>query len=273
MPTLAGIEYTHLIDGFSKGIDQTSPFVRVIYKIDSYEDSNDFANALMGFGSSTGPISGITVTRGVPHACPLSTNLFAHSATVIEGLGQPILNSNGFPQWDGGALIQVEYRPAPFDFAGGENPNHQIDPTNPQTWCTQELSWSSETKTISSAATVPASIPASITIHNLIMTLTYHKLPYLPMGLADSVIGCVNSTQFLGAAAGLVIFRGPDTHRDFNTDGSVVQEVKMTFAKRPAAYPWNSGPSRLNPYTFVPVKDSNNNPPFRTADLNVLLNL
>jgi hypothetical protein len=273
MPTLNGIAFKILEEGFSKGIDQGGPFYRCIFMIENWDDTDAFCNALMGFGTSTGPITGITVTRGVPYAFPTSPNLYTVSATVVQGLGKLTTNAESLPGYDAGALVACEFRPPPYNFSGADNPNHNIDPTNPLTWCSQELSWSSETKTISAAATVPPSIPASITIHNLVMTLTFHKLPYLPMGIADSVIGCVNSTLFLGVAAGLVLFKGPDTHRDFNTDGSVVQEVKMVFHKRPSAYPWNSGPSRLNPYTFVPVKDSNNNPPFRTADLNVLLNL
>jgi hypothetical protein len=271
MPTIAGIAYTHLIDGFSKGIDSTSPWVRAVYKIDLYDDTNNFCNALMGFGKSTGPITGPTVTRGVPHAYPLSTNLFCVSATVAEGLGQPILNANGYPSWDGGALIAVEYRPAPYNFSGADNTNQSIDPGTPLTWCTQSISYTTEVITVPSAVTTPPSIPASIKISNAVLSLTFHKLPYMPMTKVRSLIGRVNTVQFLGAGIGLVLFKGADTERAWNTDGSVVQEVKMIFHERPARFPWNSGPTQANPYTWTPVTDSNGNKPFDTGDLNGLL--
>jgi hypothetical protein len=277
MPTLAGIDYTHLIDGFTKGIDERSPWARVLYSIDSYDDSDDFCNALMGFGTSTGPITGITVTRGVPHAYPLSTNLYCHSATVVEGLGQPILNSDGYPRWDGGALIQAEYRPAPMDFSGGENPNHQIDPATPIPWCTQELDHSSLAFTLTNSKLKYTSGPAGVIdqptevyvkfeIPITIMTLTFHKLPYLPVGIIGDLSGRVNNATFLGKPAETVLFKGSKTNREWNTDGTVVQRVTLTFEARHADHPWNSLPTASDP-TFYPVAGTGGVKMYKTANL------
>src|SRR3954451_21624986 len=103
MSTQLPVAYSHLIEGFSKGVDSSSPFYRVVYHIANYSDSDEFCNALMGFGTLSGPISGGTVSRGVPHQHPLSTNLYCRSATVVEGLGNPVLNAAGYPDFDGGA--------------------------------------------------------------------------------------------------------------------------------------------------------------------------
>lgn len=278
MPTLAGIDYTHLIDGFSKGIDDKSPWIRVVYSISSYDDSDDFCNALMGFGTSTGPISGITVTRGVPHAYALSTNLYCHSATVIDGLGNPVLNADGFPQWDGGALIQAEYRPAPMDFSGG-NLNNQIDPLTPVNWCTQEIDFSTETLTIPNSqmkytagpnsGSVIKGVYVKFQIPITVMTFTFHKLPYMPMTAVRALRGRVNNATFLGSPPETVLFKGAKTTREWNTDGSVVQRVVLIFEERDAQFPWNSLPSDDSP-TFYPVASAGTKL-YPTANLSPLL--
>jgi hypothetical protein len=277
MPTLNGIDYVHLIDGFSKGIDDRSPWVRVVYKINSYDDTNKFANALMGFGTSTGPITGPTVTKGVPHACPLSTNLYATSATVIEGLGSPILNANGFPNWDGGALIQVEYRPPPMNFSGADNPNHNIDTSTPLTWCTQELDFSSQSFTLPksqlkfTATNDLTDVFVKFEVPITIMTLTFSKVPYMPMTSVRNCRGCVNNATFLGAPAECVLFKGAKTGREFNTDGTVVQRVTLTFEERNFDQKWTWLPSG-DDVTFRAVADKNGAKMYKSADLSQLLN-
>src|SRR3954469_24315180 len=116
MSTQLPVAYSHTIEGFSKGIDNQGPMIRVVYKIDHYSDADTFINALMGFGSLSGPVTGGTITKSTPHSHPLSPNLYCQSAMLVEGLGAPVLGANGYPNYDGGALIQAEYRPPPFDF-------------------------------------------------------------------------------------------------------------------------------------------------------------
>lgn len=278
MPTLNGINYTHLIDGFTKGIDEKSPWVRAVYSIDSYDDSDEFCNALMGFGTSTGPITGITVTRGAPHAYPLSTNLYCHSATVIDGLGRPVLNADGLPAWEGGALIQAEYRPVPMDFSGAQS-NHNIDPATPMTWCTQELDFSTQTFTLPNSKLKYTSGPLSgketdvyvkFEIPITVMTLTFHKLPYLPMVIMRTLRGRVNNATFFGSPAECILFKGMKTSREFNTDGTVVQRVAITLEERDAAHKWNSLPTASDP-TFYPVEGTGAVKMYRTADFSPIL--
>jgi hypothetical protein len=269
MATTLPIQYSHLLEGFTKGIDQGGPFYRVIYKILNWQDTDLFCNALMGYARVTGTPGNFTVTRGVPHQHPLSPNLYCISATVVQGLGTPVLSPTGYPNYDGGAFIQAEYRCAPFNFGGGQDLNNQIDPATPLAWCTQELDHATETFTVDQAdKTKP---PAKIQVPITILNLTFHKLPYLPTPQMRLLRGRVNSTPFLGAGTGQVLFKGGSTHREFNVDGTVVQELKMTFYERDSNFLWNSGPSPANPYTWTPVTDSNNNRPFLLADLNPLL--
>jgi hypothetical protein len=265
------VAYVHNIETFRKGIDQSGPFINVVYRIANYGDVDNFINALMGFGSGSGPGGSGTVTKASPHQYQQSPNLYCQSAVMIEGLGNPILSSAAFPNYDGGALIQAEYRASKFDFGPlnyGEI-NNQFDPATPLTYCTQELDFTTEIFTVAenAATTVPAKIKVPITI----MNLTFHDVPYMPLPGIRALRGRVNSTTFLGSSAGLVHFRGGKTTRKFNTDGTIVQEVYMCFEERDANYPWNSGPSAANPYTWAPVVDSLGNKPFQTGDLNALL--
>ena len=190
---------------------------------------------------------------------------------MIEGLGEPVLSDSAFPNYKDGALIQAEYRAAKFDFGplNYNSQNNQIDPSTPLTYCTQEIDFTQEIFTINEHEAGP--FPAKIRIPITILSLTFHKVPYMPMTAVRARRGCVNSTTFLGSAAGLVLFKGAQTTRQWNDDGTIVQEVKMVFEERGSAYPWNSGPSILNPYTWTPCVDSNLNKPFQTGDLNDLL--
>jgi hypothetical protein len=269
MSTTLPVTYSHLIEGFTKGVDRGGPFYRVIYRIADWGQSDAFVNALMGVTSVTGSASKSNITRTTPHQHPLSTNTFCESATVIQGLGNPVLNANGYPDYDGGALIQAEYRVPPYDYNAPPNSNQQIDPNTPLTYCTQRLSYTTEVFTVNSglADKPPAKIQLGITI----MSLTFHDLPYLPTQPMQDLAGKVNSATFLGAAAGLVLYKGGDTDRKLQTDGSTVQEISMTFHKRQVGFEWNKLPSKTNPYTWTTVTDSNGNSPFLTGDLNTLL--
>lgn len=282
MSTTLPVPYAHTIEGFNKGIDQTGPYYRVVLKIDDWQDSDRFINAIMGYTTASGPSGGITVTRQTPHQHPLSANLYAHSAVVVQGLGNPILSPTGYPNYDGGALIEVEYRPGNVDY-GPINYNilnNQIDPNTPTTWCTQEIDFSTVTFTLPKCKytydTGPVGkspdMPVSFMIPITTLVLTFHKLPYLPMTEVRARRGRINLTTFLGCAPGLVLFKGCKTTREWNQDGTVVQKVQMTFEERDAAHPWNSLPSASDP-TFYPVSSATAAKMYRLVDLNPLVQL
>lgn len=263
MPTTLPVPYSHTIDGFIKGVDDSGPFYKVTYLIDDWSMSDQFCNVVMGFGSSTGSGGGITVTKSAPHQHPLSPNLFARSAVVVQGLGKPIFNSNGYPDYDGGALIEVEYRSPPFDFGGsGTNfLNNQIDSATPLSWCTQEIDFTSTTFTLPNSRFRYTGGPGSGTFTDVyvkfevpttLMTLTFHQLPYMPVAGIRNLQGRVNNATFLGCPAECVLFKGGKTSREPNPDGTIVQTVTLTFEARDASQPWNSLPSSSDP-TFYPV--------------------
>lgn len=281
MSTALSIAYSHTIDAYTKGIDQNGPYIRVNYKISNWSDTDQFCRELMGIGILTGPIAGGTITRNNPHQHPLGGGIVCISANVIEGLGNPVLNSFGYPDYDGGAIIQAEYRTPPFDIQGSQNAiNNQFDQslTAPLLYCTQELDFTTETYSHKAKMTYqsgpasgsPIDIPAKYTIPITHLSLTFHKLPYMPMTAVRLLRGRVNSATFLGATTGTVLFNGAKTTREYNSDGTIVQKLTLLFSERDALHPWNSLPSQTTA-TWYPVAASDGSKLFPTADLNPLL--
>lgn len=275
---LGAIEFLHTVDYFTKGVDQSGPFYRVQYHIESYDDINIFIGTLTGEAVQSGGIDGSTA-RVVPHRHPLAPLLSCVSATLVEPLGEPILNANGYPDYDGGALIQAEYRASNLEFGPAADVLNGFDPDTPILWATQELDFGSETYTIDRGEFTYASGPlsgsttgvaAKISIPITTMILTFHRLPYMPMGRVRSKIGKVNDAVFLGAEAGCVLFKGAKTTREFNTDGSIVQKVQLIFEERTALHKWNWLPSRKK-FTWYEVKDSDNERMYKTTSLTTLV--
>lgn len=239
MPSLAGISFVTSWRMFSKGIDNQGPYFDMEYQIGDWSDSNAFANALMGIGTDA------------PHRCPLSDNLVCVSATPIEGKGRAVLNTDGMPDFENGAKIRAHYRSAGVAFGGSfsdtalDDPGnaHQIDPTTPIVWCTQELDFANETLGVPNTGYTwysdgaAASIPVQVDIPVTTLVLTFHRRSALPMTTVRALRGCINLNTFLGAPPETVWFRGAKTTREASTDGSVTQKVQMTFMERDVS--WN----------------------------------
>jgi hypothetical protein len=281
MGTTYIVATAHTIEYFSKGIDQRSPYMHVQYFIQNYSDVDDFINALMGAGSISGPTSSNNIIRNSPHQHPLSTNLFCVSASLAQGLGNPVLGANGYPDYDGGALIQAEYRPLPWDAITPDR-NNSIDPSTSIVFCTQSIDFTTESFTIADhtfkysagvAVGTNTGVPAKFSIPVTELVLTYHQVPYMPMTIVRNLRGKVNNATFLGATAGTVLFRGAKTERTWNTDGTVTQNVQMMFSERSSLHPWNSLPSKTS-LTWQSVTEdgtSGGTKMYETADLSPLV--
>jgi len=269
------VPYAFCWDRIFKGIDQNGPYYKVSYYIANWANSDLVANELRGYTSRTGT----TTLRTGPHQLPLSPNLCCVNVE-IEGLGNPILNAQGYPNYDNGFLAHCEYRPIPFlPYATDPNNQNQIDPTNPPLlWCTQELDYETEEYvhernqytwiTTDSLNGKPSGIPVRVSLGVTTMTITFHQLPYLPMGLVRSLRNKVNSVTLLGCAPGTLWFRGSRTTRDKNTDGTICQRVTMVFKERDVD--WRMF-LRKDKIAWAKVQDGSGNLVLSSADLTPLL--
>jgi hypothetical protein len=278
MPSVAGITYIHSIRYFAKGIDAQGPYYDVEYQIGDWNDSDTFANALVGLGTDA------------PHRHPLSTNLVCVSA-VPTGKGKPTLNSEGLPQYDNGAIVKATYRSPGVAFGGSfsdvalDDPGnaHQIDPTTPIVWCTQELDFSVETLSLPNSTyywegdSSTATIPVQVDIPIITLVLTFHRRSSLPVSTVRSLVGKVNDATFLGAGQQTVLFRGARTTREASTDGTTTQKVQLTFQQRPVS--WNKflRPNRMptgtTTATWDNLRDADGYRRFDQADLSPLVSM
>lgn len=241
MSTTLPYTNAHLVDDFYKGIDQAGPYYLVRYLFDDWSQSDAVVNSLLGY---TQRIGGATV-RTSPHQHPLSPNLFCVNARVVPA-STPSLSGTGYPDFGHGSyVVEAEYRAYTpqsgllYDPTGAG----QIDTTTPILWCTQELDHDTEVVTFPNYSLQwlsdgkKTNAPAQTLICKTVMTLTFHRLPYMPTSLIRSLRGKTNNATFLGAAAGKVLFLGGKTVRDFNTDGTVTQRATLTFVERD--HDWN----------------------------------
>lgn len=279
-----GIPTANTIEYFEKGIDEQGPYYLVQYYINNWSDSDTFINALLGYTTNSGSGTG-GVVKTSPHQYPLSKNLLCRRARAIAP-GCAKLGSSGLPDFYGGALIQAEYR-APL-WQAYPNTQEQIDPATPLPFCTQELEHTVETYTVPGSmmyyagTTTLTNQPFRIRVPVTNLTLTFHLSPnlYIATNSVRAMRGYVNSTTFLGAAAGCVLFKGGRTTRNYDAAGNVVQDIVLTFAERSPGQPWNALPKPGNNIGAGPsgawatvdaVSNGTSNPPYPSGDFNTFI--
>ena len=268
---IAGQNYAHMWSDMYKGIDPQGPYYELSYLFDDWQKADAVANAMAGYTVRVGTFT----NRVPPHQHPLSPNLYCQGLR-IEGLGTPILNANGLPNYSGGFKLTTSYRAVTTtgQFNPSDDPQYlnQIDPTTPILWCTQEIDSTTQNLSMSNHQYKFASsgkltgIPQPIRIHMTIMRLTFHKVPYLPMGAFRNYRNKVNSKLFLGAPPGTVLFNRYSTTREASTDGTVNQRVTVEFHERDQD--WNAMPDPTLCNAFDRVVDHLGNSFLQTADLN-----
>lgn len=267
--------HAHLVNEFSKGIDSQGPYYLVQYLFDDWADSNAVLDELKGTVTRVGS----NTFRSLPHQHPLFPGLFC-TAARCTGLGQPVANASGHPQFNGGFLIEAEYRtgaseavPAP----DGQEDAHQIDPQEPILWCTQELDFATESIVIphhsyrwGSSLGVLAEVPVKIEVGVTTMTLTFHRLPYLPMGVVRAKRGRINDRPFLGADEEKVRFVGAKTTRDVSSDGGITQKVQLVFQERDQS--WNKL-LKKDKLIWETLYDDDGNTMYEKTDLSPLIRI
>lgn len=105
---------------------------------------------------------------------------------------------------------------------------------------------------------------------NILINLTWQIFNQLsiPASTLYAYAGKVNSTSFLGASEGQVLFPGARTNRRLNTQGVEMWDITYPFLYN--SFGWQSV---YNPQTglFEKIVDQNSDPPFPEADLNSLV--
>lgn len=270
------VNYAHCWTEIRKGIDAQGPYYQVQYYIEQpWSVGDQVVNELLGYASKKG---GSIYFQG-PHQYPLDpTGRSLCCQAEVVGVGNMIPNNDGYPEYDTGFFVDATYRVPPIPMYAANDPDNLmgIDQATPLLWASQDLDFSTDIINLdrsqykwASDGTV-TNTPVRIKSNIIIMSITFHRVPYMPTALLMAAGGCVNSSTFMSAPAGQVLFTGPRTHRDINPDGSYVQSVQLNFKYRNKS--WNKD-FRPDTLLWDGLVDGSGNGPFATYNLNNLLAL
>jgi hypothetical protein len=270
------VQYAHCWTEVRKGIDMQGPYYKVQYYIEQpWSVGDQVVNELLGYASKTG---GSIYFQG-PHQYPLDpTGRSLCCQAEVVGVGPPLLNSDGYPGYGTGFFVDAMYRVPPIPMYAANDPDNAmgIDPATPLLWASQDLDFStdyilldrSQYKYVSDSTV--SNVPVRIKSNIIVWNITFHRCPYMPIQLLTAAGGCVNSSTFMGAPAGQVLFKGPRTHRDINPDGSYIQSVQLVFHFRNKS--WNKV-FRQDTLLWDGLVDGSGNGPYTTYNLGNLLAL
>ncbi len=218
-------EHFHLIDG---------PSAEKAF-ICNWDDRYTVAKGILGLNTAVHIGSFITIK--VPLQYPEIPYMYAYQI-AIKGVGPPYGSSPQFkfPY----AVIMVNYKCSPWSFQGIDDPGgqNQIDPSHPYVYAEQEISSSAEMLTVPGKYAFFKSshntslIPYGFRIALVDLTITLHRLPYLPTSQALNYAGMINDAPFLGVDTGKLMFLGMTTHETRSTDGTMNTDATFKFQAR-----------------------------------------
>lgn len=236
MATIGGIHVEELVKpGVTEnaGLRETTRATKA-YLVPNWFDRYAVANAILGFSSYTGHTVGLN--RPLPY--PDSPGIYALTV-AIRGVGTP---SQGPRQiaWTS-AIIEVNFGVGSFDVS--LNNDNSFDPAQPYVYASQTLDFGVnmiDAPGTSLVLTDGTAIPGyfALQVNTVVFNLTLHRIPFMPPQTQRVLVGDINSDPFWGCEEGHLKLDGMRTDRQFNTDGTVLQDVSMTFTYRNVA-PWD----------------------------------
>lgn len=267
LPTLGGVPYLELADGLEEGSDDQGSWAHKSYIV-NWGDRFDFVQGLRG-NSGLQADAGSAWIRGIPFQYPDNAALYAGPVSIRpEG---ELLNKIPIA-WQY-AVVTVTFRTPTWDYLPTDDPFNlnQIDPNTPIPYAEQELDAAVE------YMQVPTGGLVDINGHTLLqavyrrvgvlrLIITFHDLPYIPMGKIQALIDKVNDATFLGCARGTVMIESVKTARRRSPDGTILQGVILALKWR--QQDWNK--ITLSDGTWdLPYKKLSNGDPDTTNPVNL----
>jgi hypothetical protein len=270
--TINGILCQEIVGQFTEGFSlQGGPVAHKGF-LCNWNDRYTVAQGLLGLSSTTHV--GGSFTLQTPAKYPEIQTIYAHEIQ-IQPVGRPFQGQNqlAYPQ----VIVWAGYQALPWSFEGLDYGflENQIDPATPMIYCKQNLDISTELMTIPGIALKfsngnKVNRDYRLPIVNIDLQITFIRVPYLPaQALLAASLKPLNSTTFLGQAAGFVLFNGAHNEQTRATDGTMTQDLTLSFSWRSIRWDFDFNPKTG---TFLQVQDVvNSNPVVQSSDLNQLL--
>ncbi len=273
MIVIGGINCEELVAEFREGFGLLDGPTAQKGFLCPWGDRYTVAQALLGLSATT-HIGELTLNT--PKQYPERATMYAHDIG-IQGVGFPQEGTNGVMAFYR-AIISVNYQCLPWSFEGidlGLYYNN-IDPATPLIYCRQTMDYSTcwitiPHKGLKFAGGAFLHRDWKMPLCQIEMNLTFIRVPYLPGQVAFQVAKApLNSTTFLGAPPGYVIFNGWRNEQTRDTAGNFTQDINMSFSFR--SVPWDQDWNPLGaPAAFQQVQDGAGNPIMQRSDLNILI--
>lgn len=256
-----GIEH-----GLEEGVNDQGPWARKPYIV-PWLKRGEFIRAIVGTnGVTTGEAGAwIRPTRMRYPDPTFADNIFVRGVSVkAEG---DYRNIGTFPIEYTNAIVTVDF--GIVDFLG-DDPGFLNSVTNDPAenealqYATQELDFTAEyvnvpAKSVGFTDGLKYDIPMHRRVGVVKMSLTWHKVPFIPMSRAREYIDSVNNEdKFLGCNRGTVFFEGCRTVRELDSAGQITQKVQMSLKYRSIDWNWflrpDNGTWGLIIYNGDPIK-------------------
>jgi hypothetical protein len=264
--TIGGIACDELFRDYEEGVNARGPYGSKAYLCD-WANRYAVANAMLGLSSYSG--GAVSFTAPMPH--PETPRMYVQDV-ALAGVGKPGAGTGNIRYEK--AVVVARFGVSEFGaIIPGDLPAQlNIDPATPFIYAEQTLEDSVEWKTIPGKKVkvtggLPLTQDLAFPIHDVVMNITLHRLPFMPVNTAR-LKNRVNSGTFLGCPEGHVMFNGCRTQRAWFSDGSESQDMHLGFTYR-IDHEWNETP---NPYAngWVLMQDDEGNDIFPYADLSVI---
>jgi hypothetical protein len=182
------------------------------------------------------------------------------------------------------ALVTADFATPPMIQQMGDDPSNlnQLDPDNPITACEQQVSITSKIVTqkgtgysYTGGAFAGKLVLGEIGLvqPEVKLVLKFPRIPMLPWKLIQPYIGKVNYTNILGCVDGSLLLEGIITVVTPGTDGSLQQNLGLSFAFNPdptgtssMGMDWNTFPCPDGTYALIEAVGGDNPTPYSYAN-------
>jgi hypothetical protein len=256
--------YTILEDsGITEAITGDGPMATVKFKVLRAADRYSFCQQLLGLWTGTPPGN---IFYTLPYEYPPSPNLLCTQIPEIIGFDKPLPLSVGLPWlFKKSTIVTAVFTRPPWQAATNAG------------FFSIDFSASGEFLTIPETTYrfgdgTPTMTPIGVVMPEAQITVTRHRMPFLPDQYAMPLIGTINNAPFIIGwntyPTSTLLFSGMTSEIAPDPLGNIAFTVKYIFTFRPVNWNYYLHPNRTT--GFALITDGNGNSPYQFGNFNIL---